>query len=81
VVVHVDRLVLAGVGQAARHDVAAALQSELARLLGEAHGADRLLALGNVERLRIAPLRVAADAAPKTLGARAAQSIVKAGGR
>jgi hypothetical protein len=80
-VVHVDRLVLKGVGHAARHAVAAALKSELARRLGEAHGADHLVALGSVERLRIAPLRVAADAAPEILGARAAQSIVTAGRR
>jgi hypothetical protein len=76
VVVHIDRLVLKGIGHAAQRDVAGALQSELARLLGKSHGADNLIALGNVERLSVAPIRVAAAAAPKTLGAQAAQSIV-----
>lgn len=77
VVVHIDRLVLRGVTHG--HEVAAALQAELTRLLGEPAVVDRLASVGTVDRLRALPMPVAADTGAKILGAQAARSIVTAG--
>jgi hypothetical protein len=76
VVLHVDRLVLKGFPAEHRDALAHGLRAELGRLLAEPAMAERLAAVGNVERIRPSNARVAPDAAPRTTGASVARAIV-----
>ena len=81
VVVHVDRLVLTGVGREARDAVAAGLQAELVRLMRDPRVLDRLAASDGVPRLRIRPVRIPSSTGPKSTGAVTARAIAGAGSK
>lgn len=72
---HVDSLVLTGFRPEDRHRIGAALQTELARLLGE-RGVPPGLAGGlDAAVLRAAAVDVPRDTPPAVIGARLARSI------
>jgi hypothetical protein len=73
--IRIDRLVLRGFPRADRHQLSAALQDELGRLLAAPGGATRIAALGSTARLDAGPIRVAAGGAPRETGLAAAHAI------
>lgn len=61
VIVNIDRLVLKGVRFEDRHAIAQGLQEQLTRLLSEPGMAERLVNIGDLPRLRIAPVSIPAE--------------------
>ena len=77
VVVHIDRLVLTGFRAADSHAIGEGLRSELARLLADPAGGERLAALGHVPSLHAGKVWLAQDAKPQRAGVSAARAIAK----
>ncbi len=73
--VHIERLVLRGVGGATPAAVAAGLQAELQRVLGETEALAALAQGGHLARLRVASLALGAATTPADLGRQAARGI------
>lgn len=77
VIVHIERLVLAGFRYEDRHAISAGLGAALARVLATPEMAERLARMGDLPRLRVGPVTVAGDATPRQMGAAAAKAIGK----
>ena len=77
VVLHIDRLVLAGYPSDQRLAIAQGLRQELGRHLAEPRLAQQLLGRASVARLRVGTIDVAAAATPATVGAAAAKGIAR----
>lgn len=77
VVVHIDQLALKGLRNEDRHAIADALRGELGRQLAEPDAARRVLAHGDVSRLRIGTVRIAPGATPARIGTQAASGIAR----
>jgi hypothetical protein len=74
---HIERLVLAGVdvGAGQRHVLQAAVQAELARLLGQGALAPALMAGGALARVAAPSITVAADATGAQVGTQVAAAV------
>lgn len=77
VVVHIDRLVLKGFPHQDRRALAEGLRQELGRLFAEPNAAHQLTAQGDVVRLKVNDVRVAATTSPATVGTQAARTIAR----
>lgn len=77
IVVHIDRLRLSGFRQEDRHAVAAGLHRQLTELFSAPGMAEAIGKAGNIPRLRVAPVNVAADAGPQHIGVAVANGIGK----
>jgi hypothetical protein len=77
VVVHIDRLVLAGFGRADRDAVAGALRAELERQLARPDAVRDLAARGHVARLGLGRVNIVPRATPEGSGAQAGQAIAR----
>ncbi|HMZ56207.1 MAG: hypothetical protein KF854_03305 [Nitrospira sp.] len=75
VIVNIDRLVLKGFRFEDRHAIAQGLQEQLARLLADPGMAERIGTVGNLSRLRVAPIQVAPESKPHEVGTTAANGI------
>jgi hypothetical protein len=75
VVVHIDGLVLRGFRHPDRHAVSSGLQAELGRLLAQPGAAERVAALGSMNRLDGGSVRVGTGMALRAIGAAAARAI------
>ena len=77
VIVHIDRLVLDGLGRENRQAVADGLQQELARLLAPPGVAGNLAARFGAGHLEAPPIRVPPAGRAGQIGALAAQAIAR----
>jgi hypothetical protein len=77
VVVHIDRMVLRGFGNADAHAIGEAMRGELAGLLARPAMGERLAALGHVSSMDAGKVRLAHDAKPQRLGISAGRAIAK----
>jgi hypothetical protein len=75
--VHIGNLVLKGFRHEDRHAVAQGLQEQLTRMLSAPGMAERLSQVGNIPRLRVGQVNMAADAKPQQIGIAAANGIGK----
>lgn len=75
VVVHIERLVLHGFGHGAKAAIAAGLQRELEHLLVARGRASEWAGIGDLVRLRVAPLQIRPGATAAEVGAQAARGI------
>ncbi|ODT45714.1 MAG: hypothetical protein ABS70_02490 [Nitrospira sp. SCN 59-13] len=75
VIVNIDRLVLKGFRFEDRQAVAQGLQEQLTRLLTDPGMAERIGTIGNLSRLRVAPIHVAPETKPHDVGSAAANGI------
>lgn len=78
---HIERLVLDGVDVGQPHLLQAAVQAELARLLGQGALAPVLMAGGAVARLAAPSITVAADAGGAQVGVQVAGAVYGGIGR
>jgi hypothetical protein len=77
VIVHIDRLVLKGLGNGSAEAIAQGLQQQLAATLS-GHGAvDALSSAGHIARLQMGPVAMSADASPVVVGHSLAHAIGK----
>ena len=78
VVVHIDRMVLNGFGNADSHAIGEGMRGELVRLLADPAMGDKLASLGHVASLPGGgKVRLAHDAKPQRLGISAGRAIAK----
>jgi hypothetical protein len=77
VIVHIDRMVLRGFGNADAHAIGDGMRSELARLLADPAAGQRLASLGHVSSLHAGKVRLAPDARPQQLGISAGRAIAR----
>ena len=77
VVVHIDRLVVAGLREKDAESVGAGIRGELARLLANSTASARLASLGHVPSMHAGVVKVASEAAPHLLGVASARAIGK----
>jgi hypothetical protein len=77
VVVHIDRLILKGLGNTNPHAIGEGMQGELARLVADPTAAKRLASLGNVSSLNTAKISFALGGRPQRLGMSAGRAIVR----
>lgn len=75
VVMHIDRLVLKGVGNADSHAIGEGMRGELARLLADPAIGDRLASPGHLSGPEARKLRVVQGVKPQELGISAARAI------
>lgn len=75
VVVTIDRLVLKGFRFEDRHAIAEGVQKQLAQWLSAPGMAERIGAIGNLPRLRVAPIHLAPEMKPHDVGTAAANGI------
>ena len=75
VVVHIQSLVLKGFRFEDRHAIAQGLQDQLIRLLSEPGMAERIGTIGNLSRLRVAPMHFSPETKPHDVGSAAANGI------
>ncbi len=75
VIVNIDRLVLKGFRFEDRHAIAQGLQEQLTQLLYEPGMAERMGVIGNLSRLRVAPMHLAPETKPHDVGTAAANGI------
>jgi len=76
-VVHIDRMVLKGFGNADAKAIGEGMRSELARLLAQPATSDRLASLGHMSSLHAGKIRLARDAKPQGVGVSAGRAIAK----
>jgi hypothetical protein len=81
VIVHIERLVLAGFESGDRHAIAAGLERELGRVFGEREAVSRLRDKGDVSRLRVDGVRLEPGGTPQSVGENVAQGIGRELGR
>ena len=77
VIVQIDNLVLKGFRFEDRHAISAGLQEELSRLLVAPGIVQRLAQGGEIPRMRVGNVSIAANAKPQRIGIAAAQGISK----
>jgi hypothetical protein len=77
VVVHIDRMVLKGFGNADAQAISEGMRAELARLLAQPATSDRLASLGHVSSLHAGKIRLGHDAKPQGVGVSAGRAIAK----
>ena len=77
VVVHVERLVLRGFGEADRGELARGLQETLSRILGESDAAQRLTRIGDLPRLDAGTVRIPRRSPAARVGGEVAHAIVE----
>jgi len=77
VVLHIDRLVLRGLGDADAAGIGAGLQGELGRLLADRGGGSRLASFGHVASLNAGKVRLASDTKSRQLGISTGRAIAK----
>jgi hypothetical protein len=77
VIVHIDRMVLKGFGNADAQSIGEGMRSELARLLAQPATSHRLASLGQVSSLHAGKVRLGHDARPQAVGLSAGRAIAK----
>lgn len=77
VVVHIDRLVLRGFGDADAAGVGAGLQGELGRMLADRGAGSRLASLGHVASLNAGKVRLAPYVKSRQFGISTGRAIAK----
>jgi hypothetical protein len=77
VVVHIDRMVLRGFGNADAQAVGEGMRSELARLLAQPPTGEKLASLGHVSSLHAEKIRLGHDARAQAVGLSAGRAIAK----
>jgi hypothetical protein len=77
IVVHIDRMVLAGFRNADAHAIGEGMQGELARLLADPATGQRLASLGHTSSLHAGKVRLAPDVKPQRLGIAAGRAIAR----
>lgn len=75
--VHIDRLVLKGLGNGSAEAIAQGLQQQLAATLSAPGGFDALTGSGHLARLQVGPVAMSADSTPVELGQSLANAIGK----
>lgn len=75
IIVNIDRLVLKGFRFEDRHAIAEGLQKQLTQWLSQPGMAERIGAIGNLPRLRVAPIHLAPEMKPHDVGTAAASGI------
>lgn len=75
VVVHIDRLTLAGFAREERHAVAAGLQRELIRVLADPAAVARVRSTGHMAALRVNVEPSSLASSPEAVGASVARAI------
>jgi hypothetical protein len=77
VVVHIDRMILRGFGNADAHAIGEGMRDELSRLLADPATGGRLPSVGHVSSLHAGKVRLAPHAKPQRLGISAGRAIAK----
>jgi hypothetical protein len=77
VVVHIDRMVLKGFGNADAQAVGNGIRTELAHLLADPATGERLASLGHVSSLHAGKIRFGHDTKPQGVGVSAGRAIAK----
>jgi hypothetical protein len=77
VVVHIERMVLRGFGNAGAHAIGDGVRTELARLLADPAAGQRLASLGQVSSLHAGKVKLAPDARPQQFGISAGRAIAR----
>jgi hypothetical protein len=77
VVLHIDRLILKGLGNTNPHAIGEGMRGELARLLADPAAGERLASLGHVSRLGAGRISFAQDVKPQWLGISIGHAIAK----
>ena len=75
VIVHIERLVLAGLRTEDRHRITSGLQDELGRLLGSRQALARLGSAGDRPQLKVAGVVLAPGATARQIGGQLARGI------
>jgi hypothetical protein len=77
VVVHIDRMVLKGFGNADAQAVGEGMRTEFARLLARPATGEKLASLGHVPSLQAGQIRLGHDARPQAVGLSVGRAIAK----
>jgi hypothetical protein len=77
VVVHIDRLVLKGLGHEDRHAIALGVRERLERVFSDPQALQQLREAGNMPRLRLGALAVGHGPKPGHAGGGAAHEVIK----
>ena len=77
VIVHIDRLVLKGLGHGSPEAIAQGLQQQLAATLSTQGGVDAWSRPGHIARLQVGPVAMSADSSPLEVGHSLASAIGK----
>jgi hypothetical protein len=77
VVVHIDRMVLKGFGNADAQAIGEGVRTELARLLAHPATGEKLASLGHVSSLHAGKITFAHNAKPRGVGVSAGRAIAK----